>query len=73
MKTKLALGFRHTVMGMIAIDDSVIVACSIPDNTVTPYATWAVDNHGNCYWGHYFTTRAKAMHDLKERSGITLF
>lgn len=73
MKTKLALTFAHQIIGMVSIDDNLWVACKIKDNSVTPYATWRVDDNGSCYWGHYFTTRAKAMHDLKERSGMTLF
>ena len=46
---------------------SGVVLAHWPRNGRTEYVTWAVDNEGNCYWGHYFHTEAEARDDYLER------
>lgn len=43
------------------------VVCRLWNNEVTPYVTWAVDENGAAYWGHYFRTYDEALADWKER------
>jgi hypothetical protein len=31
------------------------------------FVTWAVDNEGNAYWGHYFERLTDACNDLQNR------
>lgn len=33
-----------------------------------PWVTWAVDDNGDAYWGHYFKTSDEAFDDWKERA-----
>ena len=58
----LKLPFAHEVLSAVfRLHDLGVVLCHLPDNSCTPYATWRVDDHGNCYWGHY----ARALDDAR--------
>lgn len=35
----------------------------------TPWVTWAVDEGGYAYWGHYFCDENSAVLDLEKRVG----
>lgn len=40
-----------------AVGNDYIILCHLPNNPVTPWATWRtdkVDGSGNRFWGHYF-------------------
>lgn len=39
------------------------------EGRVTPWATWAVDDQGHTYWGHYFCNEESALLDLSKRVG----
>lgn len=45
---------------------ATVVAEKSPDS-VHPFVTWAVDENGDAYWGHYFKTYDEALEDWKER------
>jgi len=32
-----------------------------------PFVTWAADENGDAYWGHYFKSYDEALADWKER------
>lgn len=36
---------------------------------VTPWVTWALDDQGNTFWGHYFCDEDSAVLDLAKRVG----
>ncbi|NIW99064.1 MAG: hypothetical protein GWN13_12630 [Phycisphaerae bacterium] len=33
------------------------------------YVTWAIDEEGNAFWGHYFDEPGDAFNDLQKRAG----
>ncbi len=36
------------------------------------WVTWAIDNKGNTFWGHYFDDFFAAARDHKERANISM-
>jgi hypothetical protein len=38
------------------------------DQGIHPWVTWAVDQNGDAYWGHYFATQPEAYDDWEKRS-----
>lgn len=50
--------------------DTLVVLYYLPDNILTPYATWIADrrNPERTFWGHYFQTREEAEEDFDRRS-----
>ncbi len=49
------------------IRNSHMVVCAKTEIGVHPFVTWAVDDNGDAYWGHYFLTEDEAMKDWRER------
>jgi hypothetical protein len=46
-----------------------IVLCYLPDNDVTPFATWQMNTADrSTYWGHYFEELAEAESDYVHRA-----
>jgi hypothetical protein len=50
-------------------DHTEVILCELPDNKVTPWATWQRNMiTGDTYWGHYHSDEFEAYRDFKERS-----
>lgn len=58
---QLNLSSSHTLMAWGRIDgDEAIALVHLPENAVTPYATYRVDRDRNCYLGDYLHTDSTA-------------
>jgi hypothetical protein len=44
-----------------------IILVFLPWNNVTPFVTWAENEKGQTFWGHYHRTLAAALEDFTER------
>lgn len=49
-------------------DRWIVLACWQKGNSRWEYITWATDDCGNAYWGHYFNTYQQALEDFNKRS-----
>ncbi len=45
-----------------------IVLCLLPDNDVTPFATWAINDGGDTFHGDYFRDIDSAMSSFVRRA-----
>jgi len=48
-------------------DRSYRVVMAWYDGSPHPWVTWAIDDEGNAFWGHYHTRPDVAFADFKER------
>ena len=55
-----------TVMASKIKNDYVVVLAEWND-AYCRFVTWAVDERGDAYWGHYFSDQEKAMKDFLSR------
>lgn len=46
----------------------IVLACWQRGSVGWEYITWATDDCGNAYWGHYFNTYQQALEDFNKRS-----
>lgn len=45
-------------------DDKQVVLALFHDNE---FVTWATDDKGNCFWGHYYPNIDEALEDYNDR------
>jgi hypothetical protein len=69
-KITLQLPFAHQIKAIRQQDGNTVVLCYLPEQRshLTPYATWRVNDKGNCFWGHYFANEEAAQQDFDKRS-----
>ena len=68
IEMNLRLPCNYRVIGALTSRKGTFVACHLPDNEVTPYATWNVGEDGACHLGHYLKNRRDAIESLIERA-----
>lgn len=53
-------------------EDDGYVLCLLPNNSLTPYATWAISRDLDTFWGNYFQELEEALDNFKKRvKGLT--
>ena len=48
--------------------DGRVVLAKTQGESACPYVTWAVDDEGNAYWGHYYIDLMDAFADFTSRA-----